>query len=218
MSASAPRPAETAIEPLSGPFARLAPLGRRQRFRAGAVIIQEGDRGDSLFILLSGRVRTFVENEDGRELTLGFYSAGDCLGEMALDGGPRSASVIAEEATVCSVIDRATLTAFIAEHPDFAFVLLARVIHRARLATETARGLALLDVYGRLTRLLDSIAVPGPDGTRALAEPMTHQTIASIVGASREMVSRIMKDLETGGYVRREGRRYVILRDLPAHW
>jgi CRP/FNR family cyclic AMP-dependent transcriptional regulator len=199
-------------------FAELALRGRRQRFRQGAVLIQEGDRGDSLFVILSGRVRSFVENEDGRELTLGFYAAGDCFGEMALDGGPRSASVIAEEPTECAVIDRALLSAYIAEHPDFAFVLIARVIHRARLATETARGLALMDVYGRLARLLDSIAVVGPDGLRALSEPMTQQRIASIVGASREMVSRIMKDLEAGGYVRRDGRRYVILRTLPAHW
>ena len=218
MSAPPADPRDATAEPSPGSFAHLALRGRRQRFRPGAVLIQEGDRGDALFVLLSGRVRTFVENEDGRELTLGFYSTGDCLGEMALDGGPRSASVIAEEVTECAVVDRATLTAYIAEHPDFAFVLLARVIHRARLATETARGLALMDVYGRLSRLLDSFAVAGPDGVRALAEPMTHQQMASIVGSSREMVSRIMKDLETGGYVRRDGRRYLILRDLPAHW
>jgi CRP/FNR family cyclic AMP-dependent transcriptional regulator len=204
--------------PGRGSFADLALRGRRQRFRQGAVLIQEGDRGDALFVVLTGRVRTFVENEDGRELTLGFHRAGDCLGEMALDGGPRSASAIAEEPTECAVLDRGTLTAYIGEHPDFAFVLISRVIHRARLATETARGLALMDVYGRLARLLDSIALAGPDGIRTVSEPLTHQRIASIVGASREMVSRIMKDLETGGYVRRDGRRYLILRELPAHW
>ena len=218
MSATRPHAGDAPGPAPPGTFAHLALRGRRQRFRQGAVMIQEGDRGDALYVVLSGRVRSFVENDDGRELTLGFYAAGDCLGEMALDGGPRSASVIAEEPTECAVVDRATLSAYIAEHPDFAFVLLARVIHRARLATETARGLALMDVYGRLSRLLDSFAVAGPDGVRRLSEPMTHQRIASIVGASREMVSRILKDLETGGYVRREGRRYLILRDLPAHW
>jgi len=218
MTATLPRADGAPASPPAGSFAHLALRGRRQRFRQGAVLIQEGDRGDALYVLLSGRVRSFVENEDGRELTLGFYASGDCLGEMALDGGPRSASVIAEEATECAVVDRATLTAYIAEHPGFAFVLLSRVIHRARLATETARGLALLDVYGRLSRLLDSFAVDGPDGTRALSEPMTHQRIASIIGASREMVSRLMKDLETGGYLRRDGRRYILLKDLPAHW
>ena len=120
---------------------------------------------------------------------------------MSLDGGPRSASVITLEATTCVVVTRQTLREHIAAHPEFAFELLARVIRRARLATQTARNMALLDVYGRVVHLLESLAEPQADGSPPVARRLTHKEIASRVGASREMVSRLMKDLRDGGYI-----------------
>lgn len=197
----------------------LARRGSERHYRRGALIIQEGDRGDTLYIVRSGRLRAFVADAGGKELTLGLYGPGEYVGEMALDGGPRSASVEAVEPTVCAVIARADLLAYIAEHPDFALELMARLIRRARLATENARSVALIDVYGRLTRLLDQLAEP-PDaqGQRVLRERLTHQQIASHLACSREMVSRLLKDLETGGYIGLRERRLVLLRSLPARW
>jgi CRP/FNR family cyclic AMP-dependent transcriptional regulator len=199
-------------------LASLAARGRPRRFRQGAVVIQEGDRDDTVYLVVSGRLRAYVDNADGRELTLSSHGPGDMVGEMALDGGPRSATVVATVPSTCIAVDRAALLAAIGDHPPIALWLIARVIGRARLATETARGLALMGVYGRLARLLESLAVAQPDGSRMTAEPMTQLELAAGVGASREMVSRVLKDLETGGYIRRAGRRYVLVRALPSGW
>lgn len=217
---SSPPPA--GLPPADGASAHVEALARRgseRRYRRGALIIQEGDRGDTLFIVRSGRLRAFVADAGGKELTLGLYGPGEYVGEMSLDGGPRSASVEAAEPTVCAVITRDQLLAYIAEQPGFALELMARLIRRARLATENARSVALIDVYGRLTRLLDQLASP-PDaqGQRIVAERLTHQEIAHHLACSREMVSRLLKDLETGGYVATRERRLVLLKSLPTRW
>ena len=196
----------------------LAQLGMARRYRKGSLLIQEGDVGETLFVIQAGRVRAFSADERGREITLGLYGPGDYVGEMALDGGPRSASVEAVEATTCSVVTRELLRGFIAEHPEFAFEIMKRLIQRARLATESARTMALIDVYGRLTRLLDQLAQRQPDGTRMLTERLTHQDIANHIACSREMVSRLLKDLSTGGYTTLRDRRLVLLKTLPARW
>ncbi len=197
----------------------LAGRGSERRYRRGALIIQEGDRGDTLYIVRSGRLRAFVADPGGKELTLGMYGPGEYVGEMSLDGGPRSASVEAIEPTICAVVARADLLAYIADHPDFALELMARLIRRARLATDNARNMALIDVYGRLTRLLDQLADP-PDaqGHRSMRERLTHQQIANHLACSREMVSRLLKDLVAGGYVALRERRLVLLKTLPARW
>ncbi|HET7865296.1 MAG TPA: cyclic nucleotide-binding domain-containing protein, partial [Burkholderiaceae bacterium] len=120
----------------------LAARGSTRRYRRGTVLIEEGDLSDSLYIILSGRLRAYSAASNGREITYGVYGAGDYLGEMSLDGGPRSASVITLEASVCAVVTRHTLTQHIAEYPEFAFELLAKVIRRARAATLSAKQLA----------------------------------------------------------------------------
>lgn len=197
----------------------LAARGVERQFRRGALIIQEGERGDTLYIVRSGRLRAFVADNQGKELTLGLYGQGEYIGEMSLDGGPRSASVEAVEPTVCALITRQTLLGYIAEQPDFALELMARLIRRARLATENARSVALIDVYGRLVRLLEALAgAPDELGQRTLAERLTHQQIANHLACSREMVSRLLKDLEVGGYVATRERRLVLVRPLPARW
>lgn len=196
----------------------LAARGELRRYRKGTIVIHEGDSGDTMSIVLHGRVKVFCTDASGHEITFGLFGPGEYFGEMALDGGPRSASVITQEACVCAVITRVNLLAFIAQQPEFALELLAKVIRRLRLATRDARNLAFIDVYGRLTQCLQDLAVAQPDGTRRIAERITHQEIASRVGCSREMVSRILKDLESGGHVRIEERRIVLVGRLPHGW
>lgn len=205
---------------MSALLRELAARGTQQIYRRkGIRIINEGDAGDTLFIILDGRLRVFASNTEGREITLGVYGPGDYLGEMSLDGGPRSASVETMQACTCAIVTRHTLTAFIAEHPAFAFELLGKVIRRARAATLSAKQLALNDVYGRLKLLLESLAdAPAADGARALRERLTHQEMANRVGCSREMVSRLMKDLEVGAYVSAKTQPLQLLRELPARW
>ena len=204
---------------------RLSPalnaLARRavpRRYRKGVILIQEGEFGDTLYIVLSGRIKVFSLGPNDREITFGLYGSGEFVGEMSLDGGPRAARVVTMEPTTCVVITRPTLLEHIAQYPEFAFELLAKVITRARMATRDARNMALMDSYGRLVALLDDLAVPQDDGTRRLISRLTHAEIASRIGCSREMVSRLLKDLERGGYTATIGRGLHILKPLPNRW
>lgn len=213
-AASAPPNDPTLPESLRTLVAR----GEPRRYHKGTLLIQEGDVGETLFIVLSGRVKAFSTDERDREIVYGVYGAGEYLGEMSLDGGPRSASVITLEPTVCAVVTRKTLREHIAANPEFAFELLSRVIRRARLATQSARSMALLDVYGRVVKLLNDLAVQQNDGSRLIAPRLTHADLASRVGCSREMVSRLMKDLERGGYLLNLASGWALAQPLPAHW
>jgi CRP/FNR family cyclic AMP-dependent transcriptional regulator len=204
---------------MSDALAELAARGEVRRYRKGTLLIQEGDVGDTIFIILSGRMRVFSAGDNDREVTYGEYGPGEYVGEMSLDGGPRSASVAALEPTVCSMVTRRTLEAHLAEHPSFAFELLAKVIRRARMATISAKGMALNDVYGRLKALLEGLAEPQPDGTRRIGEKLTHLELANRVGCSREMVTRQLNDLQQGGYLTaRRGGELVLLKNLPPRW
>lgn len=196
----------------------LAARGARRRYRTGTLLIQEGDPGGSLFVILSGRVKVFSLDEEGREFTYNILGAGEYFGEMSLDGGARSASIITMEACECAVLDHAEVRAYLAANPDFAFDLLVTVIRRAREATRIARGLALGGVFSRLIAFLDSQARLQSDGQRMVEEILTQADIASRIGSGREMVSRIMKDLKEGGYIELKSRRIVLAKPLPHRW
>lgn len=200
--------------------AALGRLGVQRRYRRGALLIQEGDTGDSIYIVLEGRLRAFLSDESGKELTLGVYGPLEYVGEMSLDGGPRSAHVEAVESSLCAAVSRDLLQRYIAEHPEFAFEIMGRLIRRARLATESARSVALIDVYGRLVLLLNATTDPkaDPNSQRRLLERMTHQQISQHLACSREMVSRLLKDLETGGFIDVRDRWIWLLKPLPARW
>lgn len=203
---------------LSDALRALARRGEVRRYRKNTLLIEEGDHGDTLYLILAGRLRSYASGDKDREITYGVYGPGEYLGEMSLDGGPRSANVITLEASTCVVITRTTLQQHIAEHPAFAFELIAKIIRRARAATLSAKQLALNDVYGRLVLLLNSLAVVQPDGTRVFGERLTQQEMAHRLGCSREMVSRLMTDLAKGGYLLQDGPRMVLARPLPARW
>jgi CRP/FNR family cyclic AMP-dependent transcriptional regulator len=209
---------EQAISEISDPMVReLAARGQVRTFPKNAVIINEGDRGDSLYVILSGKVKVYVSDDDGREMILDIYGPGDYVGEMALDGRPRSASVMTLEPTSCSVVTRDELRSAISANPDIAMSLIATLIDRARIATDNVKNLALMDVYGRVARLLLSLA-KDEGGKLVVPERMTQQDIADRVGASRDMISRIFKDLTIGGYVTIENRTITIHRKPPARW
>ena len=209
---------ERLTEMLNPMLQPLAQRGTIRSYKKNSVIINEGDTGESLFILLQGRVKVYSTDESGREITYCNIDAGDYFGEMSLDGGPRSASVITLEPSVCSVVTRNSVRDHLAVHPEFAMELVAQVIRRARAATETARQMALLDVYGRVISTLEGEVGPGQPQAPVLLQQITHQSIASRVGASREMVSRLLKDLEKGGYIELGVKKITLLRKLPARW
>jgi CRP/FNR family transcriptional regulator, cyclic AMP receptor protein len=203
------------LEPAVG---RLAARGIVRSYRKNTIILNEGEVGDSLFVLLQGQVKVYATDENGREITYGTIQAGDYFGEMSLDGGPRSASVMTLDACLCSLVSRAAVQQHLSEEPTFAMRLVTQVIRRARSATETARQMALLDVYGRMIHTLESEQGPATTHSPVELTQITHQQIASRVGASREMVSRLLKDLEKGGYVELGIKRITLKKKLPARW
>lgn len=206
---------------LSPELHRLALKGIVRSFPRKSLLIVEGDTSEGLFVLLSGSVKVFSTSGGGREITFGMVGAGDYFGEMSLDGGPRSASVMAIEPCICALLNRADIDRHLAEEPGFAINLVIHAIRRARAATEVARKMALLDVYGRLVSVLEeSITSLRPlDATPPHSlEATTHREIASRVGASREMVSRLLKDLEKGGYIEMSAKRITVLKKLPTRW
>lgn len=198
----------------------LAGLSERavvRSFPRNAVIINEGDNAESLFLLHSGKVKVFMSDAQGREVILAILGTGEHFGEMVLDEGPRSASVMTMEPSTFSVINRGAFREFVTQNPVVALAIIQALARRLRAADSKIADLALMDVYGRVARTLLDLAQE-EDGRMVIAERPTQQALADMVGASREMISRILKDLRTGGYVREEGKALVIHRKPPAHW
>ena len=189
-----------------------------RNYPRNTVILSEGDPGDSLFVILSGRVKIYLNDEGGKEVTINYQSAGEYFGELALiDGRERSASVITVEKSTFTVISKPAFRRVLAENPDIAILLLEGMAQRVRELTENVKTLALSDVYGRLCKLLLSLAVER-DGVLVVAQHLTQQEIANRIGASREMVSRVLKDLVSGGYIMVDQKRTSILKQLPQRY
>lgn len=214
--ATAPPPLDGV--PMSDALRRLAESGAPKWLAKGRRLIEEGDTGSTIYIILSGRLRAFSSTPDGEhEVTYGEYRPGEYLGELSLDGGPRSAHVEAVVPSWVTAITRTTLERHIAERPEFAFELLSKVIRRVRAATLSLRAVALNDVYGRIVWLLNERAQFQPDGTH-LAGPLTHREMASLLGCTKSMISKILKELETGGYVSCADHCIRLLRPLPSRF
>ena len=169
-AAATPLPATAEGEPHVALLHELGAQGEWWRYRKGTILIHELDVGTTLFIVLSGQVKVYSTDANDKEITFGVFGAGEYFGEMSLDGGPRSASVITLEPTVCALIARTTLLAFIGTQPEFALALMSKLIRRLRMATTSARNLAFIDVYGRLTGCLHALAKPQSDGTQRIEE------------------------------------------------
>jgi CRP/FNR family cyclic AMP-dependent transcriptional regulator len=211
-------PSAAQLSNIADPFVKeLASLGRVRTYPKNTVFITEGDSSDSVFVILSGRVKIFLSDTEGHEMILDTQGPGEYVGEMALDGNPRSASVMTTESTTFSVVSREPIKEAIRRKPEFALDMISKIIDRARLATNSVKDLALLDVYGRVARLLLNMAVEH-NGKLEIPEKLTQQEIAERVGASRDMVSRIFRDLTAGGYITVESRHITINKKPPARW
>jgi CRP/FNR family cyclic AMP-dependent transcriptional regulator len=195
----------------------LAPHSAARAFPKNAVIVNEGDETDSLYVLLSGRVKVFITGDDGREVVVNVIEAGDYFGELSLDGGARSASVMTLEPCRFFVISHKDVEGLLTANPAFARDLIEKLIGKVRSLTGKVRDLALKDVYGRFLRFVEENTVER-DGERVVPERLTQHDIAARIGGSREMVSRILRDLTAGGYVALDAKKIRILKKLPPHW
>ena len=190
----------------------LATLVTRRSASRGSIIVAAGDPTDSLYIILSGRFKVMMSDAEGKEVILSILSGGEFFGEMGLiDDAPRSASVVAIEPCELLVLNRRDFKKCMTENAEMAMGVMRGLVRRLREADRKIGSLALLDVYGRVARLLLDMA-ENVDGEKVVTKRLPKQDIAKMIGASREMVSRVMKDLQTGGYIEMRGST-IVLRD-----
>ena len=186
----------------------------KRRYRRGELIVERGRKTNALFILLTGRARVVASDERGREVILAVLEAGDYLGEMSLiDNEPHSATVRAEVQTDVLVLGRAEFARCLPENNSMAYAIMKGLVLRLRQADRKIESLALMDVYGRVARALLEFAQPDREGRLAIRDRISRQDIAKMVGASREMVSRVMKDLEERGFVETREDGSMLIRE-----
>jgi CRP/FNR family cyclic AMP-dependent transcriptional regulator len=178
----------------------------------GSVIMAAGDQIDSLYIVISGRLKVMMGDADGKEVILSLIGPGEFFGEMGLiDDSPRSASVVTIEPCELVSITKRDFKKCLAENFDMSMAVMRGLVRRLREADRKIGSLALLDVYGRVARLLLDMS-EDVNGQKIVAKRLPKQDIAKMIGASREMVSRVMKDLQMGGYIEMRGST-IVLRD-----
>lgn len=188
-------------------------------YQKNTIVIHEGDVSDSLYVILSGKVKIFLSDEDGKEVDLNTLGPGEYFGELAaIDESPRCASVITLQNSKFAVISKRDFETCLIKNPEIAVRVIDELTKRFRALTENVKSLALMDVYGRVARTLLNLASKGDDGLMVIKQKLTQRDLANMVGASREMVSRILKDLTRGGYISIKNKNITIQEKLPAAW
>jgi CRP/FNR family cyclic AMP-dependent transcriptional regulator len=187
-----------------------------RKYPKNTVLVTEGDESTHLYIIRKGTVSAFLNNEDGRQVNLNYMHEGEYFGELSLlDGKPRSASVITVTDCEIILVSRTSVHELLHKHADFAMLLLTELTRRVRELTDSVKDMALLDVYGRDSSALEKLC----DENKRIHNPkVTHQDIANMVGSSREMVSRIMKQLLIGDYIEQCPGYIEIKQPLPRYW
>ena len=189
-----------------------------RNYPRNTVVINENDFADSLYVIESGRVKVYCSDKNGKEYIMNTLGPGDYFGELALlDDDRRSASVRTLEKSTFTIMFKDEFHAIMERHPKIAQTLIRNLTRRVRKLTENVKSLALQDVYGRVTKVLMTLAEPRGDKLY-IEERLTQQDIADRVGASREMVARILKDLAIGDYIASEGKNIIINGKLPTSY
>jgi CRP/FNR family cyclic AMP-dependent transcriptional regulator len=191
-------------------------VATEKNYPKNAVVLTEGEMGDSLFMIQSGKVKVFIGDEEGREITLKILGPGDFFGEMSMiDKQPRSASVTTIEASMFLVLAHAGFERCVEEAPRIGTMVMQVLAQRVREADRKIGTLALMDVYGRVASTLLELSVYN-NGKLMVGEKLSQQDLANMVGASREMVNRILKDLSDRGFISIESKSITIInRELP---
>lgn len=188
-----------------------------RRYKARTVIMEKGDSANAVYIILDGHVRIFAQGDEDKEVTLNELGAGQYFGELALiTDEPRCASAVTTCDTRLLMVPKPQFKEFLATTPDAALRMIHCLAGKVRELTRDVERLALQDVYGRVVSILSERAVESEG--RRVTGPLTQQELANLVGASREMISRIFKDLKKGDYIALDGKRIVLKRELPARW
>ncbi len=189
-----------------------------RNFRKKTQIVTEGDDSHSLYFLLEGKIKVYLNDKSGKEIIINTHVPGDFFGELGLVKSiPRTASVMTLEECKIGVMQEFDFKHCLSSYPAFSIALIENLSTRLIEATETIRKLGLMDVYQRIAVTFLTLSEER-DGVRVIPEKLTQQNIASRVGASREMVARILKDLRVGGYITQDSNSITINRPLPHSW
>ncbi len=192
-------------------LAALLPAVQHRRFPRGSYVIRAGEETDALYIILAGKAKVLIPDDDGNEVILSVIGPNEFFGEMGLlDDLPRSASVETMEACEMLRISRSGFLSCLKDNFDAAMLIIRNLVKRLREADRKIESLALIDVYGRVARLLIEMAQP-VDGQWIIEKAPPKQEIARMIGASREMVSRVVKDLHDKGVIRADKRKIYVL-------
>ena len=186
----------------------------KRRYKRGEAIVEQGKQSNALSIILTGRARVIATDARGREVILATMRPGDYIGEMSLiDNEPHSATVLAEIQTDVLILGRAEFARCLPENDSMAYAVMKGLVQRLRHADRKIESLALMDVYGRVARALLEFSVTDSDGNVIIRDKVSRQDLAKIVGASREMVSRVMKDIEERGFIETRSDGSILVRE-----
>lgn len=190
-------------------------VGETRTYVKSSQVISEGDHGDAIYFILSGRAKVALYGEEGREIVLSVLAEGDVFGEMSvIDDKPRSANVITVRDMECLVVPKEKFLKYLSSHHRVYLTLFAYITARLREATRKIGGLALLDVCGRIAHTLIGMAEAGTENDRVIAiERPTHEELAALIGSSREVVSRALKKMTTEGYIKVEKDRILLFME-----
>jgi len=195
-------------------LARLESIGEVQEFSAGDILLREGEVSSKLYFLLSGRLKVFASQGKGREVVYNTLHPGEYFGELAFDGGPRSASVQALQDSRCLILTADTLRELVQSEPEFAVHLITKLMRLLRRSTQKLKSLALDDVRSRVMLLIEEEAI-NAGGIRHLPKSLTQRDIAHRIGATREMVNHVLQDLAREGFVAKDPQLGIMILKSP---
>jgi len=192
---------------------------RTLKFRKGSILMSEGETGESLYLINSGKVKIFLSDEHGNEITLFIEGPGSYIGEISLlDNAPRTASAVTLEKTDVLSISKKDFLDLITENPEIAFSIINALTQKMRRATDTIGALALKNVYQRLALKLLELAEEQESGTKVIATRYSHVELGKMIGASREMIGKVMAELTRGKYIEQRDKELHLLKDFPHDW
>jgi CRP/FNR family transcriptional regulator, cyclic AMP receptor protein len=190
--------------------------GIPRNFRKNAIVVTAGEPAEALYLVLEGNLLVYLDDESGKVAELRRLNPGEYFGELMLGGQVRTASVKTLGPARLCVVRRVQFERILSKRPDLAFHVIQTLIERVRDLTDNVRGLALMDVYGRVAKLLNESAQAGKENRQVVI--LSQQSIAERVSASRSMVNRILQDLVAGGYIAASRGRIELLKPLPRRW
>lgn len=191
---------------------------QRRVYAKNSFVINAGDSSDCFYLIQSGKIKIVILDKEGKEVILSILGPGEHFGEFSLiDGQPRSATAVTMEESALLIVSKDQFRECLSANPDIAERVMICLTQRLRDADRKIEGLALYDVYSRLVRTLSDLSME-QDGKFVLPQRLTHQDLANMIGASREMITRILRDLAVGGYISIENREITLLKKLPPAW